>query len=132
MNPYYRNNEIEPLKSCADSGIFFRCVQARRPENSLDYLFFLSPTYFTVYREGPMVLLQRKLYFSKDPEGVQHLLGGGGGGPTFSRGGGGPNAKFYRNPYNLWFSKGGSPDPYPPPPSPLDPHMQTNYHKNFI
>ena len=28
-----------------------------------------------------MVLLQRKLYFSKDPEGVQHFPGGGG--PTF-------------------------------------------------
>ena len=27
-----------------------------------------------------MVLLQRKLYFSKDPEGVQHFPGGGGGG----------------------------------------------------
>ena len=37
-----------------------------------------------------MVLLQRKLYFSKDPEG-----------PSFSRGGGGPNVNFYRNPYNL-------------------------------
>ena len=33
-----------------------------------------------------MVLLQRKLYFSKDPEGVQHLPGGWGGDPTFSRG----------------------------------------------
>ena len=31
-----------------------------------------------------MVLLQRKLYFSKDPEGVKHFPGGGG--PTFSRG----------------------------------------------
>ena len=30
-----------------------------------------------------MVLLQRKLYFSKDPEGVQHFAGGG---PIFSRG----------------------------------------------
>ena len=30
-----------------------------------------------------MVLLQRKLYFSKDPEGVQHFPAGGGG-PTFS------------------------------------------------
>ena len=29
-----------------------------------------------------MVLLQRKLYFSKDPVGVQHFQGG----PTFSRG----------------------------------------------
>ena len=26
-----------------------------------------------------MVLLQRKLYFCKDPEGVQHFPGGGGG-----------------------------------------------------
>ena len=33
-----------------------------------------------------MVLLQRKLYFPKDPEG-----------PTFSRGGGSPNANFYIN-----------------------------------
>ena len=42
-----------------------------------------------------MVLLQRKLYFFKDPEEVQHFPGG----PTFSRGG--SNANFYRNPYNL-------------------------------
>ena len=27
-----------------------------------------------------MVLYQRKLYYSKDPEGVQHFPGGGGGG----------------------------------------------------
>ena len=32
-----------------------------------------------------MVLLQRKLYFLKDPEGVQHFPRGGG--PTFSSGG---------------------------------------------
>ena len=40
-----------------------------------------------------MVLLQRKLYFSKDR-----------GGPTFLGGGGGvqgPSVIFYRNPYNL-------------------------------
>ena len=32
-----------------------------------------------------MVLLQRKLYFSKDPEGIQHFPvgGGGGGGSNF-------------------------------------------------
>ena len=35
-----------------------------------------------------MVLLQRKLDFSKDPEGVQHFLWGGGGG-----GGGGGRSK---------------------------------------
>ena len=45
-----------------------------------------------------MVVLLRKLYFCKDVEGVQHFPGG----PTFSMGGGGgPNANFYRNPYNL-------------------------------
>ena len=72
------------------------------------------------YREGPMVLFQRKVYFSKGSE-----LGGGGGGgggvqmlksieteincdfpgggSNFFQGGGGggSNAKFYRNQYNL-------------------------------
>ena len=37
-----------------------------------------------------MVLLQRKLYFSKDPEGVQHFSGW----PYFFQGGGGSNANF--------------------------------------
>ena len=37
-----------------------------------------------------MVLLLRKrnLYFTKDLEAVHYFPGGGGGGPTFSRGGG--------------------------------------------
>ena len=40
-----------------------------------------------------MVLLQRKLYFSKDPVGVQHFSFS-----NFFQGvGGGPNANFYRN-----------------------------------
>ena len=42
-----------------------------------------------------MVLLKRKLYFSKDPEGVQHFPG------SVQLFPGGPNANFYRNPYNL-------------------------------
>ena len=68
-------------------------------ENSLDNgFFFLSATYFTAYRGGPMVLLQRKLYFSKDPEGVHHVPGGGGV-QLFP--GWGPNTNFYRNPYHL-------------------------------
>ena len=44
-----------------------------------------------------MVLLQREIYFPKDPEGNQHFPGC----PPFSGGGGGPNANFYINPYNL-------------------------------
>ena len=66
--------------------------QARRSENSLDnffyYLFFIYFFFFFGgggYRGDRMVLLQRKLYFSKDPEGVQHFPGG----PTFFQGGGG-------------------------------------------
>ena len=47
------------------------------------------------------------------------LFSGGGGCPTFSRGGG-PNANFYTNPYTyLLFSRGSVRTPYPP----LDPHM---------
>ena len=46
-----------------------------------------------------MVLLQRKLYFPKDPEVVQHFPGWEGGVQLFPGGGGGPNANFYRNPY---------------------------------
>ena len=73
-------------------------VQSRRPENSLNNGFFsflflsFSPQLILQFTEGgPMVLLQRKLYFSKDR-----------GGPTFSRGGGGvQGVNFYRNPYKL-------------------------------
>ena len=52
------------------------------------------------------------------------------GGPTFSGGGGGgPNANFYRNPYNLWFSReGGSGPPIPL----LDPHMYYRMQSNTM
>ena len=69
-----------------------------------------------------MVLLLRKLYlyFTKDPEGV-HYFPGGGGCQTFFRGGGSPNANFFRNPctYLLFSRRVRCPGPYPP----LDPHM---------
>ena len=70
----------------------------RPPENSLDTV-YLSSTYFTVNRGGPMVLLQRRQYCSKDPERVQYFPGGS----NFFLGGGGrgSNANFYRNPYDL-------------------------------
>ena len=42
-----------------------------------------------------MVSLQRKLYFSKDPEGVQHFPG------EYQLFPGGVHANFNRNPYNL-------------------------------
>ena len=37
--------------------------------------FYKFSAYSTVYRGGPMVLLQTELYFPKDPEGVQHFPG---------------------------------------------------------
>ena len=51
-----------------------------------------------------MVFLQRKLYFSKDPEGVQHFPGGGV--QLFQ---GGSHANFNRKlkPYNNNFPGGG-------------------------
>ena len=64
-----------------------------------------------------MVLLLRKLYlyFAKDPEAV-HYIPRGVGVSNFFKGGGGPNANFYRNPYTyLLFSRGGGGvrTPYP-------------------
>ena len=41
-----------------------------------------------------MVLLQRKQYFSKDPEGFQHFPGGSN--IFHGVGGGGPHANLYR------------------------------------
>ena len=75
------------IESCADPGFFhWGGGWGSRPDGQKTVwtfllLFFKSSTYFTFYRGGPMVLLQRKLYFSKDPEGVRHFPGG----PTFSR-----------------------------------------------
>ena len=72
---------LSRIESCAVPGFFQGRGggQTQRPDNSLG-VFFSPPTYFTVYRGGPMVLLQRQLYFSMDPERVKHFPGGGGGG----------------------------------------------------
>ena len=59
-----------------------------------------------------MVLLQRKQYFSKDSEEVEHFPGG----PTYSRRG--PNANFKETHITCAFPWGSR-----PPISRLDPHM---------
>ena len=62
------------------------------------FLFFLSPQLILQKSNGQF---QRNL----------NIFQGSRGGPTFSRGGGGVQLLIpYRNPYNLWFSRGG-PDP---------------------
>ena len=56
------------------------------------FVVFLVLNLFYSFTEGVQWLFQRKLLFSKGSNYFQ-------GGPTFARGG--PNANFYRNPYNL-------------------------------
>ena len=78
--------------------------QDQRPKkHSLDNVFLVLGLFYSP-KGGPMVLLQRELYFPKDPEGGQHFPVGS----NFFQGGGGgdPNANFYINPYNLLFSSG--------------------------
>ena len=88
------------------------------PEKSLDNVFFfgfLVLNLFYSLQEGPLVLLQRKLYFSKDPEGVQHFPGGGGGGggPASSVGGG-VQMLISIEPHITCDFPGGGPDPLSP------------------
>ena len=62
--------------------------------SSLDKFFFLVLSLFYSLQRGPLVLLQRKLYFAKNPEG-SNIFQGVHFFPV------GPNANFYRNPNNL-------------------------------
>ena len=54
----------------------------------------------------------RKLSFSEVPEEIEHFSGGGGGGPTISRGGSNCLSPIETN-ITCDFP-GGGPDPYPP------------------
>ena len=93
-------NNLKRYVPCADPGFFFRGGGGVRKQSGRVLLFFfLSSTYFTVYRGVPMVLLQRKLLLFLGSRGGSNIFQGGG--QLFPRGGGGPNANFYRNPYNL-------------------------------
>ena len=86
--------------TCADPGILFRGVQARQSENSLNNVFFFF--FFLVhlilqFTEGVQWFITEKtILFQGSREG---LTFSGGGGPTFFQRG--PNANFYRNPYNF-------------------------------
>ena len=90
--------------ACADPGIFVRGGPGQSDKKALA-TFFFSPQLILQKSNG---YIQRKLSFFKVPEGVQHFPGG----PTVSRG-----VQLlipYRNPYNLWFSRGVR-TPCPPP-----------------
>ena len=98
--------------TCADPGIFVRGGPGQADKKKLwhRFFFFKSLAYFT---EVKWSISKKSITFQ-----------GSRGGPTFSRGvqlfpGGVQLLIPYRNPYNLWFSRGG-PDPLSPP---LDPHL---------
>ena len=69
--------------TCADPGIFVSGGPGQFDKKALT-IFFLVLSLF--YR-SQTVNLKEIYHFSRVPEGVQHFPGGGGG-PTFSRGGG--------------------------------------------
>ena len=75
---------------------------------------FSSSAYFTEVKS----LISKKTIIFQVPEGVQHLPGGGGGGPTFSRGGG-SNCLYPIETHITCDFPGGSGPPDPP----LDPHL---------
>ena len=83
--------------SCADPGIFVRGGPGQSDKKKPSDNGFFSPQLILLKSNGQF---QRNLSFFKVPEGVQHFPGGGGG-PTFSRGGGVQLLIPYRNPYNL-------------------------------
>ena len=78
-------------------------VQVQPPENSSENVFFflfLSPQLILQLNRGFPMVTAKKNVFQGFSGGPTFSGGGGGEGPSFSRGGG-PNAFFYRNPYNL-------------------------------
>ena len=97
--------------SCADPGFFVGGGgggeggpgPTAKKKNSLDkfFFFFLVLTLFYSFQRVSMFLWQRKQYFSKNPEGVQHFLRGSGPTSNLSR-----DANFYRNPYKCDFPGG--------------------------
>ena len=95
-------------------------VQVSLTKKSSDVFFFFFFFFFLVlslFYRSQMVNFKEIYHFS--------IFQGSRGGPTFSRGvqlfpGGVQLLIPYRNPYILWFSRGG-PDPLSPP---LDPHLQ--------
>ena len=83
--------------------------------------FFFSPQLILEKSKGQY---QRNLSFSRFQRGSNIFQGGGG--PTFSEG-----VQLlipYRNPYNLWFSRGGG-GVRTPCPTPLDPHLPVKTEK---
>ena len=91
----------------------------RESRNFCQFYLVLSLFYSLQRGSNGFIAEKTLLIFYQGSKGGP-LFSRGGGCQTYSRGGGGPNASFFRNPYAyLLFSRGGVRTPYPP----LDPHM---------
>ena len=89
-----------------------RSVWQKKSSDNFFFFFFFCPQLILQKSNGQF---QRNLSFFKVPEGVQHFPGGV---QLFP---GGVQLHIpYRNPYNLWFSRGGSGPPVPPSGSALE------------
>ena len=78
-------------------------VQARLPENSSEIVFcccLFSPQLILQFSKSFAMVISKKTIISLGLRGGPTFFrGGGGAGSNFFQGG--PNANFYRNPYNL-------------------------------
>ena len=109
----YRNT-IRVSNSCADPGNFVRGGgggggPGQSDKRALTSFFFVL-SFFLQQSNGQF---QRNLSFFRVTDGVQHFPGGSN---YFQWGGGGGGVQLlisYRNPYNLWFSRGVR-TPFPP------------------
>ena len=88
-----------------------RGVQVSLTKKSSDKVVFLSPQLNLQKLNGQF---HRNLSFFKFPRGSNIFQGWGGGGGV-------QLLIPYRNPYDLWFSRGSGPSVPPPP---LDPHLE--------
>ena len=101
------------LLPCADPGIFVRGWGGGVHVNLTKKLWQRCLFVFCFFLSSRLILqksngeFQRKKSIFKVPEGVQIFPGG----PNFSRGEGVQLLIPYRNPNNLWFSRGGSGPP---------------------
>ena len=89
MHKPNNNLHLYHVMSCADPGILVSGGPCQSDKNKALTTFFCSPQLILQKSKGQF---QRNLSFFKVQEGVQHFPGGGGV-PTFSRGGG-PIAYF--------------------------------------
>ena len=118
---------IKSNNSCSDPGIFVRWGggggggPGQTDEKSSDNAFYFILVLIIFYR-SQMVNFNEIYHFSRLERGSNIFQGGGGS--NFFQGGGVQLLIPYRNPYNLWFSRGGG--VRIPSPPPLDPHLNNN------